>query len=247
MASSISGGKSIIRDGLVFYIDAANPRSYPYTSSGPLWKDLSKNLYDGANSLSPTYSSTYQGNISYNGTSNYTTFPTNIGVNGLATATFCFWIYIYTNQTIPFINRYDTNSGSLNVDFIGTQPGTTKPFARCLLGTLNNRTDWISNSELVNLNTWNHVVFTINNPSSSVSLYFNNQSKDLTATTVGTGAGSTINVSSTTPWTLARGVGVSGSPVYSQITISNIAVYNRVLTVDEIDQNYNVGRYRFGL
>ena len=37
-------GTNIVNDGLVLYLDAANPKSYP--GSGTVWKDLSSNKID---------------------------------------------------------------------------------------------------------------------------------------------------------------------------------------------------------
>ena len=45
---------SIITDGLVLAVDAANTKSYP--GSGSIWKDLTGNGRDGTFAGSPTFS-----------------------------------------------------------------------------------------------------------------------------------------------------------------------------------------------
>ena len=70
---SVAYGPKQVSDGLVLYVDAANPLSYP--GSGTIWYDLTKNKYNGALSGSvavvPSWDSTHQGRIRINATSSY--------------------------------------------------------------------------------------------------------------------------------------------------------------------------------
>ena len=56
---------NIVTDGLQFYIDAANPKSYP--GSGTTWYDLSGNDFDAPSVGSPAYDSTTR-SFSFDGT-----------------------------------------------------------------------------------------------------------------------------------------------------------------------------------
>lgn len=58
---------SIVRNGLVLHLDAANPKSYP--GSGTTWFDLSGNGNDGTLVNSPTY--TTNSHFSFNGINQY--------------------------------------------------------------------------------------------------------------------------------------------------------------------------------
>lgn len=61
-------GPSIVTDGLVFYVDAANSKSYP--GSGTTWTDLIGSN-DGALTNGPTYSSNNGGGIVFDGSDDY--------------------------------------------------------------------------------------------------------------------------------------------------------------------------------
>ena len=58
-------GPSIITDGLVFAVDAANPSSYP--GSGTIWKDQTVNQNNGTLTNGPTFDSGNGGSIVFDG------------------------------------------------------------------------------------------------------------------------------------------------------------------------------------
>ena len=55
----------IVTDGLVMYLDAANPKSYPGT--GTTWTDISRNNNNGTLTNGPTFSSANLGSIVFDG------------------------------------------------------------------------------------------------------------------------------------------------------------------------------------
>lgn len=63
---ALSHSPSIVTDGLVLYLDAANPKSYPRTGTG--WNDLSNTGNNGVLTNGPTYSTLNGGNINFDGT-----------------------------------------------------------------------------------------------------------------------------------------------------------------------------------
>lgn len=65
---SYSYGKSIVTDGLVFYVDAANENSY--SGSGTTWTDLIGSN-NGTLTNGPTYNSGNGGSIVFDGTNDY--------------------------------------------------------------------------------------------------------------------------------------------------------------------------------
>ena len=67
---------SIIYDGLVLYLDAGNPNSYP--GSGTTWYDLSGKGYNGTLVNGPTYSSVNNGVIVLDGVNDYINVPINL-------------------------------------------------------------------------------------------------------------------------------------------------------------------------
>jgi hypothetical protein len=68
---SYSFGKSIVTDGLVFYVDAGNDNSYP--GSGTTWSNLAGSN-DGTLTNGPTYNSANGGSIILDGVDDYVTF-----------------------------------------------------------------------------------------------------------------------------------------------------------------------------
>jgi hypothetical protein len=77
---SVAYGPKQVSDGLVLYVDAANPLSYP--GSGNIWNDLTKNGYSGSLSGSaavvPSWDATYQGRIHVKASSSYAIPGTNL-------------------------------------------------------------------------------------------------------------------------------------------------------------------------
>ncbi len=66
---SFSYSPKIVTDGLVLYLDAANTRSYPGT--GTVWTDLSRSGNNGTLTNGPTFNSSNNGSIVFDGTNDY--------------------------------------------------------------------------------------------------------------------------------------------------------------------------------
>ena len=60
---------SLVMNGLVLALDAANPKSYP--GSGTTWTDLSGRGNTGTLTNGPTYSSANGGSLVFDGTNDY--------------------------------------------------------------------------------------------------------------------------------------------------------------------------------
>ena len=67
----------IVLNGLVLYLDAGNPLSYPGT--GTIWTDLSNFGNNGTLINGPTFNSGNGGNIVFDGTNDFVTCGTAIG------------------------------------------------------------------------------------------------------------------------------------------------------------------------
>lgn len=79
-SGSVAYGPKQVSDGLVLYVDAANP--FSYSGSGNIWYDLTKNGYSGSLSGSvavvPSWDNTHQGRIHVKASSSYTIPGTNL-------------------------------------------------------------------------------------------------------------------------------------------------------------------------
>ncbi len=64
-------GPNIVKDGLVFYLDAGSPNSFYPPTAGATWKDTSGNGHIGTLTNGPTYDSANGGTIVFDGVDDY--------------------------------------------------------------------------------------------------------------------------------------------------------------------------------
>jgi hypothetical protein len=222
---------NIVRDGLVLYFDAANTRSY--SGSG-------NTVYNMA--LSSSIGATLSSGVSFS--SNPSTFAattSNFILSDYTLAsgtsfTVCMWFKrVGSNFWSAMFGCEVWNSG---IGYNGRlETATTVRFSRGGDGT----GIVYSNAALVSAN-FNHYAF-VKNPSGSNSFIYLNG--------VQVASGSINDVSITKPFVfngrwLNSGTNVStGDAQASQF--SNISVYTRALSVQEVLQNYNATKKRYGL
>jgi hypothetical protein len=240
MGGRISYYGNIVRDGLVFNLDAAKKDSYPGT--GTIWRDLNGSGNFATLINGPTFSDDGGGCIVLDGVNDY--IPTNVttNYNKLTIAT---WVkpnssslaqqYIFnkvsfwatTTNSWP-VGLYVTNTG-LRADFF-VNNGTCYNFS--CAGYTNGVTQ---------LNNWNYIVGTYDMV--NVNLYINGilvQSVPFTATPPSTAFA----------WTLGRGASEFSGGIgqsYYKGSIAQAMLYNRALTSQEVLQNYNALKGRYNL
>jgi hypothetical protein len=214
---------SIVLPGLVLCLDAANPKSYP--GSGTTWTDLSGNGNNGSLVNGPTYNS-----------SGYFTFD---GVDDYALTS---GIVLPTANSSPLTleSIAMTTSGSGWQTVLGTHSsftqigfnGTTFFFGRN--GGGGNLI--VSSGASVSANTWCHMTMTYDG--SLGYGYLNGTFR--TSGNIGSN-GLTNGVSLLSTYT-------SSSPqerLTGRIAVARI--YNRALTPQEVQQNFNAFRSRFSI
>lgn len=211
----------IIRNGLTMYLDAANPKSYPF--SGSTWRDLSVNANNGTLVNSPTYGNSW---FTFNGTTQYATVsgaPINV-----TNYTKCVWFYLNATADNNLLSQ-DNGLGTGHYMFFGS---TSKLYC--------GHTSWTgfpntypSTANFSN-STWYFVTLTFNT-TDGMSLYING-SLDSTYTAQKTApVGTGCNIGS---------YGV-GNLLNGRIALAHI--YNRSLSASEVLQNYNALKSRFNL
>lgn len=209
----------IITDGLVLHLDAANKRSYP--GSGTSWYDLSKNKYTGTMS-NVSFDSNNSGSMLFNGTSSFVS--TNVANPGSMPIAFEFWIN--SNSSSP-IGIYDS------------APLTTNVLRNYNSGYV----EWWNASPSIAMgitaSTWTHICVVYRFSTNRYVDYYKNGSLVLT------GTGSTT---STYAWTSLRFGDInSGSAGRYSGKISIARIYNKALSANEILQNFNATKSRYGL
>ena len=206
---------SIVADGLVLCLDAANARSYP--GAGTTWTDLTANKNNGTlTNMTDNFSTDGAGSLTFDGTNDYVDFGSQVA--NLSTSTISFWInYNVLGSTHNSPIGYDAN-----------------PYDYVILFWSDNiyyRADVSRGGEHGTINAGSWYNFTMTRDSSYIRFYKNN---NLLHQHSPIDLGETINIE----W-IGRGY------VYDNAKISLVHVYNRALSAEEIKQNYNATRGRF--
>jgi hypothetical protein len=210
----------IITDGLVFYLDAANTKSYPGT--GTVWTDISRTNNNGTLTNGPTYASTFGGSIVFDGTNDSVVSANTINITGAAARTMNIWFRstgtISTRQALAYFGSEDANGRS----YIEIESSQFKF-----------NTGAVALGAAVVANVWYNGAVTFNG--STLLVYLNGVQVNVGTPTVNTGLGSLI---------LGRFV-TNVFPLTGNI--AQFSLYNRALSATEVFQNYNATRTRFGL
>lgn len=229
----------IVTDGLVLYLDAGNTKSY--ISGSTIWNDLSKNKYIG-NLINGTYINENNGVISFNGVSTYCEIL-NSGVSlALQEYTYGAWIFVtnfgVSNDRNLIFSKWGNSTGQQINIHLNTIPTKEISYSVASNSTVYSLT---SNSK-INENTWTKVDIVYS--SGSAFLYINGILDKTTnwniTNPIATGLNNNLHIGKYDfTWTNYKDE-FSGN-------ISNVLVYNRPLTSQEILKNYNTTKRRFGL
>ncbi len=224
-----------VTDGLKLYLDAQNVNSYPGT--GTTWYDISGNSNHATFVNSPVYYANPTANMTFNGTNAYMTIARSSSMSPTAGITQEIWF------------KYD--SALTNIHFTGVQYGnsygnsygiwseTTNLIAAVnISGTLN----YFSSSVSFIINTWYHCVHTYDG--SIQKLYLNGNLLNSMST-----SGSIaydVNNTLVTIGSDFQGAGYnSGVSWFLNGKLAQVRIYDRALSSDEINQNYNSTKKRY--
>ena len=217
----------IVTDGLVLALDAGNTKSYP--GSGTTWTDLSGNGNNGTLTNGPTYSSDDGGSIVFDGDNDFINGVHNSQLNITGDITVECWFRV-TNTRSDWVRIFGKgDSTNRTVGFWYNQPSSVFLYQR--YGTSDMNAQY---NATVSLNTWYHMVGT--SSSNNHTLYLNNVVR-ATSTT------GTTFASSTDPYK----VGYGSIHTYHIGNVSNCRIYNRALTAEEVQQNFNALRSRYSI
>lgn len=232
---AISRGPKTTTNGLVFCVDAADKNSYP--GSGTTWTDVSGNGNIGTLTNGPTFNSSNNGSIVFDGTNDYITVPYSTTWN-VTSSTYEIWIKKSSaNVDGEFLSRGPNDAGDQprfylypnNDIYFDWSNGTTDIYVTCP-------------SPSFNSTGWNQIVG-VAVPSVQLKVYTNGT---LLSVSSSGGGGITPNPLYITNQPMIIG-GVNWIPRYFNGNIAIVKVYNYGLTATEILQNYNATKSRFGL
>jgi hypothetical protein len=225
---ALSHSPQISLNGLVLCLDAANPKSYP--GSGTTWTDLSGNGNTGELVNSPTYNSLNLGFFQF-ATNTFARIENN---TALDTQTPTVEVWVKTNNTNQ--NGFWFEKGTVNTQYSLFQEGSVIRWRQRLTsGTLTNLSTTTAN--FINTSNWYQVVGTF--VSGSRRLYINGiqvNSDTLSGTIATNSGGMSIGV---------YGGFNGGRGYYYNGNLAACRVYNRALTAQEIQQNFNATKSRY--
>jgi hypothetical protein len=247
MAGRISYYGGIVKDGLVLDLDAAKKDSYGGT--GTTWRDLSGNNNNGTLINGPTFNASNGGYIRCDGTNDFIEVLDNSTLDfGFSNFTVEYWFRKLQSTVTGFDNIWGPNKWNT-----GATPGTNEwslSIGNGSVGTGNNYGFNVEvgntvygtgeSSETLALNTWYQLIGM--REGGSLRTYLNGVIKQ-NASPVGFSTSSSIN-------NVGRNLRINNAGVnmyYTAADNSIVRIYNKELTAQEILQNYNATKGRYGL
>jgi len=240
----ISYNPRIITDGLVLCLDAANARSYPGT--GTTWYDKVGGN-NGTLTNGPTFDAGNGGSIVFDGSNDYTSLGLNLQNLLLATQQYSFVLWVYPTSDPAdsgLVANYYGNAINSERNGFGVRRFTGGKIRNILSDSGGGNymyADTASGS--CPINTWSHVTATWGGEftPSSFKIYINGQESQATSGSVGTV--NSFNYSNL-ECTIGR-VRFLSSYQYFGGNISNVSIYNRALTSEEVRQNFEATKGRY--
>ncbi len=225
----ISYNTSIVREGLVLYLDAANPKSY--SGSGTAWYNLIDNS-SFTSYGSPTFSIN---SFYFTGYKNFSKTGLSIPLTSEITMS-CWYKQTAAGLGSPrLIETYQSGSTTYASHCLAID---TDGSIRCWLdksGATNSRFITLDDPTAYLFNIWRNLSFTFSSP--DAKLYVNGnvtQSASIVETDI-----DDIN-------TIYVGAAQDTSNYFTGY-ISNVSIYNRALSASEIQQNFQATRSRYGI
>jgi hypothetical protein len=227
---AVYGGPDIVTDGLVLCLDAGNSKSYPGT--GTTWTDLSGNNNNGTLTNGPTFSGANKGSIVFDGSNDYVNAvtATSLGINSVSTG-FTISIWFKTSGGVEYY-LFDNFNGSKDIS-LRVDAGVLEVYMAAT-GVINA----VRFGSGYNNNVWHNFTITWNG-SNLLTAYANSIS-------IGTN-GTTLSGSFESNAAFRIGSRPVSPGAFFAGNIAQVSVYNRALTAQEIQQNHNALKGRFGL
>lgn len=232
--------KGIVQSGLILNLDAGASTSYP--GSGSTWSDISGNGNHFTLYNSPTFS---HNKLIFNGTNQYAISVSNINLSSFTYVTTM--IFSRTTATTGGMMFEHTANWNSNVGGFGLAPHSNGLGVVTDLHHTNHNSSSVRNySFAVGTNWANHTNIFSTASDSTGRLTYNNASlvpfsgiggyPTTTVTTGGSFANSLMYIATR-----------AGTGSYCPVEIGVFLIYNRKLSTQEIRQNFNAIRGRFGI
>lgn len=239
---ALTHSPSIVRDGMVLCLDAANPKSYP--GSGTTWTDLSLQRYSANLVNDPAYDSNNKGSIAISNTSSYVSL----------TSPSSRWSWTPSGSTEPntlsiemWVKSSDSSGYYLSKPWNGNGEYNYFIQATSFYSGVGDQGHSLSFSSLATGN-WEHIICIINPTQKAV---YRNGVLNAGYTSHGITNNTTTygnNAISLTLMTLyPYGVWAGNSTFTIAGNLGMFRIYNRTLTDNEVSKNFNAFKGRYGL
>jgi hypothetical protein len=212
----------IVTDGLVLYLDAANPNSY--VSGSISWRDISRGGNNGTLVNGPTYNSANGGSIVFDGSNKRATLTSPFGQSGFTTLS-TWYNRVEENSSTTWRTLYATIS--TNIHHLISQSTTRE------LGIFDGSFRGFGYTPPIDGKFHNYTV--IYQSATNATLYVDGQFT------------STISIILNLSTSLIGSIGNWSSGNYWAGNLALTQIYNRALSATEVLQNYNATKTRFGL
>ena len=229
---ALLNGPRIVTSGLVLNLDAADRNSYP--GSGTTWTDLSGNNNSGTLTNGPTFNSANGGSIVFDGVDDYV-LDSSVNYNS------------YSNNftAVAWVKPNNAIGGIMGWGHSGVAPYYTwaLSISSSRFSTqIYNGTNHYIISDNTEINKWQNAAFVVYQ-SGLMELYINNSKYSTVGSSnliLSRGDQYNRTIIGTNPNT-------SVSTAFLNSNISQVQIYNRALSAQEIQQNYNATKTRYGL
>lgn len=235
---ALAHSPSIVTNGLILCLDAGNPRSYP--GSGTTCNDVSGSRNNGTLVNGVGFSSSNMGSFVFDGVDDYINVSNPASLNpGTNSFTIDTWVY---QKDAGFNGIVDARGANLH-GFLWILNYTSAGYISFFLNTTNDvdQNVYVSTvATFTDVLVWMNISVVIDRGANSITFYKNGiqQGASVTITSGGSadpGSGYVYYVG-----------GDLGGPD-ANINLSVIKHYNRALSAQEVSQNFNAIRGRYGI
>ena len=233
---ALGHGPTVVTNGLVLALDAADRNSYP--GSGTAWTDLSGRGNNGTLTNGPTYSSANGGSIVFDGVDDYISIPNSSSINP-NTGSFSIVVWVNSDPSIAG-DGWDLWAAKRVSGSNGYYIGVNNPSgAKFVLGNdASSRTD--TGFVTYTYNTWTMFTGVLDRAANTQTIIKNNNVESSSVTPSGG------NYYNTGVLSIGGDFG-NASQFYVNGKIPIVQIYNKALSAAEIQQNFNAIRGRFGI
>jgi len=222
-------GPKIVTDGLVLCLDAAISKSYP--GSGTTWYDLSGNGHNGTLVNGVGFNSGERGSMTFDGTNDRINFATSPKFD-FGTGNFSIQVW-YNIQYHTTYHHFWTFGNQYHFGFKVARPDAYDPNIYLYTSSTGGTGDTIS--AIATLDKWQ--MASAVRDGDNVSIYIDADNKGTKTGWLNADIDGSTN---------AGAIGWGWSSEYTKGNIAQVKIFNKALSSDEIRQNFNATRGRYG-